>query len=393
MPKVHPSSVSSGSEVDKQVDYASTQREHGAAGGSATVAAPGGPHAVAPDHDDAVLVSSVSQSAVAPTDPGFRAGDNESSKCCCTSAGPDGGESESWTRGGGDGHVEKSADFAKRFGLNQVACRAVAVDFLVEFTDKYDVWETPTWKVVEDIIKPATLNAKECYVDAFAHEMPNLVGPPSMFMSHAWRNPFGLIVLAAVEKNRARSSKAGFRVWVDIFALNQHSVTCDLECLDAVVHTAKDFTLVLDPHAVPLSRCWCLFEIIHRCLAKLDGQIHVVAGSIDPSQETAHAKFVPLGASAMKEIVKNIDMTSSQAKYKKERDMIFKMAQELVPGGFPKINTMLRAAVMQEDINQMFQAAASGPADSKKKTRKKGMMATAKRMGPKDVVDMYAGLG
>ena len=61
------------------------------------------------------------------------------------------------------------------------------------------------------------------------------IGPPRIFISHTWRNKWGLLVAAISDV--AKSSKADptkLTVWVDAFAINQHSRSMDeLDDLEA----------------------------------------------------------------------------------------------------------------------------------------------------------------
>jgi len=60
-------------------------------------------------------------------------------------------------------------DFAA-FGTNEAGSdravtasyeRGVTIEFLLEFTRTHDCWHFPTWKVVQDILRPATLATRQ----------------------------------------------------------------------------------------------------------------------------------------------------------------------------------------------------------------------------------------
>lgn len=105
---------------------------------------------------------------------------------------------------------------------------------------------------------------------------PEQVGVPAIFVSHAWSNPFGLVV-AAVRKfvsdsekkqKQARSGQATPTpfVWIDVFAVTQQSGKAqadDLRLLEPTIARPDCTTLVVldSDHALPLSRIWCIFEI------------------------------------------------------------------------------------------------------------------------------------
>ena len=92
--------------------------------------------------------------------------------------------------------------------------RGLTVEALVAFTYAHDCWDWPTWRVVRDIIKPATAATRCRYSDLPA--MRNFFGPAKVFVSHCWASPFGdLVAAASCGANRKR------RVWIDIFAVRQ----------------------------------------------------------------------------------------------------------------------------------------------------------------------------
>ena len=67
---------------------------------------------------------------------------------------------------------------------------------LLDFTERNDLWGTPTYEVVQRIIKPATAPGQrvERFYETFE---PEEVGPAHIFVSHCWGCPFGLLVAGA----------------------------------------------------------------------------------------------------------------------------------------------------------------------------------------------------
>ena len=65
---------------------------------------------------------------------------------------------------------------------------AISVFALLAFTFDHDCWEWPTWKVVREIIKPATGKTRCRYA-----QLPGLekyFGPARVFISHCWSAKF-----------------------------------------------------------------------------------------------------------------------------------------------------------------------------------------------------------
>lgn len=93
--------------------------------------------------------------------------------------------------------------------------RGVAVSWLLAFTFDHQCWDWATWKVVRDIVKPAT-EANRCRYTELP-EVTEFVRSATIFMSHCWGGKWGDLVLAAC--TGARKDRV---VWIDIFAVRQY---------------------------------------------------------------------------------------------------------------------------------------------------------------------------
>ena len=111
---------------------------------------------------------------------------------------------------------QASAEDGSDAEANAIRCheRGVTVEFLVAFTVAHDCWEWPTWRVVRDIITPATAHRRCRYADL--PECAGHVGAATVFGSHCWGAPWGDLVAAV-----SCGARAGRRVWVDCFAVRQ----------------------------------------------------------------------------------------------------------------------------------------------------------------------------
>lgn len=116
---------------------------------------------------------------------------------------------------------------------DDASLRGISLDFLVDFTWEHSAWHMSTHDVVE-IIKSVTADTGKPYAHLLA---PEQVGPPTIFISHAWQNEFGLVVAAARkyvsnEQQRLAAKGSGEAkqqlhrttvfVWLDVFAITQH---------------------------------------------------------------------------------------------------------------------------------------------------------------------------
>ena len=90
----------------------------------------------------------------------------------------------------------------------------VRIDWLIAFTYAHGCWEWPTWRVVRDIVKPATRADRNRY-SQLSDVAPH-AGAATVFMSHCWGASWGTLVLAAA--NGARVDRV---VWIDCFAVRQ----------------------------------------------------------------------------------------------------------------------------------------------------------------------------
>ena len=183
--------------------------------------------------------------------------------------------------------------------LPSTAKRSVSLAFLSRFTEHFDLWDKSTVEVVKNVIVPATAEAKCCWSElppeqsllrfdatqkgtgvtgsaatARAAELEQQfgrcvdLGPPQLFVSHAWTTPRGWGLLVTALEQFARHHGAApekLTVWVDVFVLNQHNYMNELQQLDQVIEVCANFVQVLDSReAVPLRRVWCLYEVVQR---------------------------------------------------------------------------------------------------------------------------------
>jgi WD40 repeat protein len=158
-------------------------------------------------------------------------------------------------------------------GLERVAATAVSLAFLREFYERC-VAPLPggaaltTKQVVTDLIMPATAARG---APSFASLVPRAVSRPTAFASHAFNNPFSLLV-AALSGHFADAVASEVFVWVDVFAINQHDPGADLHggrALARTIELAAQTLVVLDRTAFPLTRLWCLYEMGSTPPAKL----------------------------------------------------------------------------------------------------------------------------
>jgi hypothetical protein len=222
---------------------------------------------------------------------------------------------------------------------NDASLRGVTLDFLVEFTYEHNLWEMSTYEVVRRIVAPATRDAGG---QAFTCVLPpETVGRPSVFLSHAWRNPFGLVV-AAARKFVSNSAKRGRHtgghhppvfLWLDVFAVSQHPgdhQKDDLTRLEATIARADCTTLVvLDEAGIPLTRCWCVYEFFVTLLHAegRHGKLQVRAGSLVPG---GAGEFVPCSdPERLAALSSSVDVMNTEAAVPADKRMILARLSQL----------------------------------------------------------------
>ena len=99
------------------------------------------------------------------------------------------------------------------------------------------------------------------------------------FVSHAWSYPFGLL-LGVLEQGQAEApSGTTVYFWLDVFAINQHRVhdPDQLAQVDVPIETSQSLLMVMAPWSrpTPLTRMWCLFEVLKAVLHEEIGRAHV----------------------------------------------------------------------------------------------------------------------
>jgi hypothetical protein len=174
----------------------------------------------------------------------------------------------------------------------------ITIEALIDFAYKHDCWNWPTYKVMRDIIVPATTDTRCRYADL--PELNGCFGPATVFISHCWGARFGDLIGAAC--NGAGTDRV---VWIDVFAVRQWpGNVADLDfrgvisrCVALVVSTSpvdglkewmddsddRDSFLASDEgksakKATPFFRLWCIVELVAAIVLKVP--IVVKGGSV-----------------------------------------------------------------------------------------------------------------
>lgn len=231
--------------------------------------------------------------------------------------------------------------------------RGLSLNALLKLVSQYDLWNVPTYKVVCEHVTPLTSpDATGLTTPVRMCDLLDIrdVGEASVFVSHSWGNPFGLIVAACGEfeewlKSRNEITSTTY-YWVDTHAIIQHKLTQqsdDLRQLEEVIQHVKYTLLVLDDNAAPLTRAWCLYEIATTILSN-SKKLHILAGHLDDSHQLVKCERAHIWS-----MFYDVKMENAEATFPSDLEMIFARAQQVQwegKQGFEAVNWMLQRALI-----------------------------------------------
>ncbi|KAK3262265.1 hypothetical protein CYMTET_28862, partial [Cymbomonas tetramitiformis] len=148
-------------------------------------------------------------------------------------------------------------------GLTLAALRGLGETLREQFGER---WSTMTTEeVVQEFVVPRTEVRRCRLVDMPEYVAAEAVGRPSYFISHAWKGAFATLFNRVLEFLASASDET--RVWVDVFAVNQHRDALhqqnrqDVMAFEDVVEHCVGTIVVVDIARMnPAMRAWCVYE-------------------------------------------------------------------------------------------------------------------------------------
>ncbi|KAK3241653.1 hypothetical protein CYMTET_48601 [Cymbomonas tetramitiformis] len=148
-------------------------------------------------------------------------------------------------------------------GLSLAALRGLGETLRAQFGER---WSTVTTEeVVQEFVVPRTEATRCRLVDMSEYVAAEAVGRPSYFISHAWKGAFATLFNRVLEFLASASDET--RVWVDVFAVNQHREALhqqnrqDVMAFEDVVEHCVGTIVVVDMARMnPATRAWCVYE-------------------------------------------------------------------------------------------------------------------------------------
>jgi hypothetical protein len=116
--------------------------------------------------------------------------------------------------------------------------------------------------IVPLLVKPLT---RELRAPLFARVPAEFRAPPDQFISHSWRQP--------LVGGYGTLENLGGSAWIDVICYNQHEVEAVAADMRTVIAATGALTLPLGNTVEPLTRSWCLWELV--CAHLEDVTVHV----------------------------------------------------------------------------------------------------------------------
>ena len=145
-----------------------------------------------------------------------------------------------------------------------VVCGGVSLKFLLKLKREVERWhpKATTRMVAMQMVKPYTTENQCRYFEQMPAED---VGQPTYFVSQMQDASFcGLV--AAIHSHLRNADPRHVYLWLDLFAINQHTLAAELPFLDASLLGTKAGTLMVlrgpsGTEETPLGRAWCVLEL------------------------------------------------------------------------------------------------------------------------------------
>lgn len=175
-------------------------------------------------------------------------------------------------------------------------------------------------------IKPITTSSSYC--DLLEQTKPQHVQKATIFISHAWRYKFLDVFDALMEyfEDQHIDFDKEF-IWFDLFSNNQHTTaTLDFEwwssTFRSVIENVNYTLLVLAPwdDPIPLTRCWCLFEIFTTTL--VGKRLEIAMGHKEKVSFVNSMKGNQKAEEVLNDLFSRIDVGKSVASIPSDKELI-----------------------------------------------------------------------
>lgn len=215
----------------------------------------------------------------------------------------------------------------------------VSLSVLLRIKQLVEEWHpwAKTRDVVTNFIKPITLDPSTGRVCRFFELLPaSSVRRPDYFISHMFDAHF-VDVVDSIARKLANYDPSAVFLWMDIFAVNQHSLESDLELLHACLFATRHGTLMTmhpaedmasdDRLMTPLSRVWCIYELWRTLELRDPSHLHIQQEMLEPQH--------------WHNIVMGLDIRECDSFNRHDYNLILGMVEE-EEGGIERLNNDVR---------------------------------------------------
>jgi len=227
--------------------------------------------------------------------------------------------------------------------------RAVTIGQLLEFFDYFQAFirNRDMYYTSKNLIRPVTKQEQLSYSE--------IVGPSHVlyFVSHYWGSQTRYFV-DSIQKHaqqaRVQNDWRDISYWICSFSNNQWNLQDELstDCEESSFYLAlrddqaRGTVMVLDEKALPLTRSWCLFELLQTFLLRderaQDFEGLSLCTPLGVLSKGAAGVDIAMGLAQRLAVLDLKDATASKAE---DKDMIDDRVRSM-SGGFPAINEFVR---------------------------------------------------
>lgn len=236
--------------------------------------------------------------------------------------------------------------------------RAIRAGIVVNLLDYFETFirDRSMYYVVSNIVMPLTKDEQV--------SLAELVGPSSVewFVSHFWGSSFRDFC-ASIRKhaecaNMSLPSWENASYWICSFSNNQHKIEEEIGtagdcsdssfCMALMSQSCQGTCMVIDPSARPLTRSWCLFELLKTIQRDEDQQVSSFKGLFfcTSSGVINHGRASIETSLAIGRSLGALDLERAEASVQKDKDTIQDLVKKEM-GSFSAINSKLKQRVAE----------------------------------------------
>ena len=186
-----------------------------------------------------------------------------------------------------------------------------------------------TAQVCKMYVKEVTKESKQSFTEDYRRKNQGTadVGPPDVFVSHAWSNTFRDLVEGVAMQSKKLGFDESTRVYVCMLCNNQHEWDGSAQVDFAVL--AKQFKsnlvstgiviAIFDPWDKPtyLTRSWCIYELLQAILLGDQCKYYVV---IPPSQRGGFIEALCYKFEKIMEVISAVKVEDADASVQSDRE-------------------------------------------------------------------------